>query len=523
MLKLKRIEFHSHPVLGNIVLDFCNQSGQAVDTVIIAGENGVGKSVLLQELFAFTSHMANSEASLLFENDTDDSLLLEYYKRGNYLYVKDSKGLDIYSQNSVFAEKYPLSSVFSDVDISFKSQTVSSVTSLEMDQDKSSRKSNQNLPLLINQLIVDIQNLDDSELSKEYRDAKTNGTDTNTIKPKQRMPRFTKAFDLMFDDLKYSHVDNYEGHKRIIFEKNGTQIPIESLSSGEKQIVYRGCFLLKDKEALNGAFVFIDEPEISMHPNWQKKILNYYKSLFSNEEGEQTSQIFVATHSPFIVHNDSGNDKVIVLSRNVQGKIVVLDKPEYYYCNNTKIIEDAFSINDFNKSRPTVFLEGRTDEKYLKKASEVFNLRLPFDLQWIGHMGENGQEENTGSGALDRAKQFLLGKKLPQKIVLLYDCDTKKTKFNSNGLFVRIIPYHENKNEIKKGIENALDFGPVEIASFYSYDKKKTDYGGESTICELRKMELCNYICSLSNDKLKIIMASLKDVLSNLSELVTNC
>lgn len=68
------------------------------------------------------------------------------------------------------------------------------------------------------------------------------------------------------------------------------------MSSGEKQIIYRGGFLLKDAAAMNGAFVFIDEPEISLHPRWQK-IMDYYKGIFTDENGIQTSQIFVVTHS----------------------------------------------------------------------------------------------------------------------------------------------------------------------------------------------------------------------------------
>lgn len=82
----------------------------------------------------------------------------------------------------------------------------------------------------------------------------------------ERISRFTRAFDKMFDKLRYKRIINKNGKKVILFEKNGKEIPIEALSSGEKQIVYRGCFLLKDVDATKGAFVFIDEPEISLHP-----------------------------------------------------------------------------------------------------------------------------------------------------------------------------------------------------------------------------------------------------------------
>lgn len=77
---------------------------------------------------------------------------------------------------------------------------------------------------------------------------------------------------------------------------------------------------MKDVNATNGAFVFIDDPEISLHPNWQMKIMDYYKGIFKSIEGKQTSQIFAVTHSPFIIHNGNRcNNKVIVLSRNIKG------------------------------------------------------------------------------------------------------------------------------------------------------------------------------------------------------------
>ena len=67
-----------------------------------------------------------------------------------------------------------------------------------------------------------------------------------------------------------------------------------------------------------------------------KKILDYYKSIFTNEAGIQTSQIFVVTHSPFIIHNPQRkNDKVIVLGRDKDGCISVKDKPEYYKCTSS--------------------------------------------------------------------------------------------------------------------------------------------------------------------------------------------
>ncbi len=56
MYKIRKISFHAHPILGNLILDFCDLSGNACDTVIFAGENGTGKSTILNELYKLASY-----------------------------------------------------------------------------------------------------------------------------------------------------------------------------------------------------------------------------------------------------------------------------------------------------------------------------------------------------------------------------------------------------------------------------------------------------------------------------------
>mgnify|MGYP006979104778 FL=1 len=145
------------------------------------------------------------------------------------------------------------------MDINFQSNNLTSVTSLTLDRESGSRRSSNNLPTEIKQLIIDIQALDDADIA--YWVKTHPNTSTDSINIHERMPRFTIAFDRMFDDLKYSRVENIDGHKAILFEKNGKLIQIDALSSGEKQIVYRGCFLLKDANAMNGDLSLFDSPK----------------------------------------------------------------------------------------------------------------------------------------------------------------------------------------------------------------------------------------------------------------------
>ena len=76
----------------------------------------------------------------------------------------------------------------------------------------------------------------------------------------------------------------------ITFGEANEAIASDKLSSGEKQML---SFLCYNTFSENAA-IFIDEPELSLHVDWQRFLL---PTLL---EQETDNQFFVATHSPFI-------------------------------------------------------------------------------------------------------------------------------------------------------------------------------------------------------------------------------
>lgn len=518
MTKIRKIQFVEHPILGNLSLDFCDADGKPVDTILIAGENGCGKSTVLEVLFSFASGHISSEASIEIEKDGKRIELTIYKSSHRAFWIRDSEGRNIVAAQDLIRENYQIAGIFSDVEINFTSGNPNSVTSMLLDSNSISQKSQINMPQQIKQLIIDIQALDDADVSRMLRE--NPDSTLRDLHIAERIPRFTDAFNRMFEQLQYSRIENRNGAKVILFKKNNVDIPIDDLSSGEKQIVYRGCFLLKDANALNGAFVFIDEPEISLHPVWQQKIMEYYKGIFTNEDGKQTSQIFAVTHSPFIIHNESrNNDKVIVLYRNEEGKIVASDKPEYYKCTSMEAVNDAFSINGFYPEKPFVYVEGRTDEKYYNRAIEVFDMNVPFQFKWVGHLDENGQEVNTGKDSLNKAIHFLVAQDLPEINICLFDCDSNKPTGKTGNVIFTSMDCYENDRGITVGIENALVFGDIDIEPFRKYKEKKDAYGMKITTPEFKKMACCEYICSLENEKLVTVFENIKQTIERLIKL----
>jgi predicted ATP-binding protein involved in virulence len=60
-MKIRKIEFTNHPIFDNLKLDFTDKDGKTLNTIIIAGENGVGKSLLLNEIFNFSKLTLSNE------------------------------------------------------------------------------------------------------------------------------------------------------------------------------------------------------------------------------------------------------------------------------------------------------------------------------------------------------------------------------------------------------------------------------------------------------------------------------
>lgn len=522
MLKILSVAFVGHPVLGNLELDFCDESGNPADTILIAGENGTGKSSILEALYGIASRSRRffSNMVVVYQLDDGSTLKVDY---DNCFHGRISDSIVAHFNNDVeylsseeYFRRIPASGIYSDVDINFNSHAISNVSSLCLDAETSSRRSTGSLSSDVYQLLIDVQAQDDAALALV---AKQNPyVSFSELSIERKMDRFVTAFSYVFDDLVYDRIDTSDHRKRVVFQKLGQDVFLDDLSSGEKQIVFRGCFLLKDANALKGAFVFIDEPEISLHPSWQEKILRFYQSLFTDSEGVQTSQLFVVTHSPFILHNEARrNDKVIVLKRDGFGRIVACDKPEYYGWNSPVAIRDAFQISGFSvQGNPTVYVEGRTDEKYLKRAQGVFGGNYSFSIKWVGRIDSAGQERNTGSSAPAKAFDFLVAQNLSYPNACLFDCDTKRGREREGSVLSTTLPRFENSNGIFRGIENALILEKEYLEPFYIEKEEITDYGGKNRIQSLDKMRLCEDVCGMDENELKLVFSNLRSVLDDL-------
>jgi len=548
-MKIANLKISNHYILGNIELNFCDASGQPFDSIILAGENGSGKSTILEILFHCTVLSPTPEISkltldyTLVLDDQDVKQLEAIYPNefqngilGNAIRIvrnhsernwsqfgvtfkdklQNEKPFHVGALNEILPTK--LKSIYSDVAINFKSRDIQTVTAKNIDEGNLSQvRSEETLATEITQLFVDISSSDAQDLTDWIREHPKQVPPQILID--SRMNRFIKAYESMFPSRKFKGIETIGGRKNVVFSENGKFINLSNFSSGEKQIIFRGAFLLRDKVNTNGAFILIDEPEISLHPRWQLKILNYYKDLFKNESGIQTSQIFFATHSPFIIHNESRyNDKVIIVEKGTDSNCLVRDSNvEFPNWTTDEIVKDAFKIDELKTIRKnTVFVEGETDEEYFQKTIDIHNLKLSFEVKWIGKKLGNGSTVFTGKNALNDMKNAITAHPeiLHSKVVLFYDNDCNKQNEDFKNLKIRSAP-KENINEFyKTGTESLLVL--PENFSKVSFEKLIEEKDRDKKIIVPDKRKICDWV-KASPDSEKIL-GKLKEILLALNK-----
>lgn len=328
-MKIRKIKYNNHPVLGNLELDFVNpNTGLAFDTIVLIGENGTGKTTILTSLCDYFNSITLQPFAYIEYDADGNQYRIEPVQDGqpcfhNRLNISTGISETIYRNNSydragMYADKKDLrsyASIFSKARADFKVDKIGNISTRTLDSEMREQDTNDNYTSL-KQLIVDIDYQDSNDFKNQNR---VGQVAWDTFYPTSRMHRFTNAFDSFFcGKVKFDRIGTVNQDNVIFFKKNNQDVSIDSLSTGEKQIVYRGAYLLKNNGKMDEGAVFIDEPELSMHPDWQRKILDYFQLLYKNPTGQMKAQMFLASHSEYLVETalKQNNTLVIVLQEN---------------------------------------------------------------------------------------------------------------------------------------------------------------------------------------------------------------
>lgn len=415
-MRIARLRLKNHPGIGDIDVDFRDSDGKAARLVVIAGENGTGKTAILQSIYQMMSvpeqhkRYPDFEISALVERchnesfKNDISLVPKVLSESDLFelsgfYNRDVDGLQGFAFNEMTAIAIPTmmrvsnpvnniaanaACFYSTSEITFRVPQVQQIGLMQEGSDiQHKRITDENLASSIISMLVALKGADDAQLSKWVASNPGRVPPEPIIQP--RVKRFREAFSLVMPYKNFDGVEQLEGSFHPIFEQDGRTTTLSDLSTGEKQIVFRGAFLLRSIHQLENSIVLIDEPELGLHPNWQSRILDYYEKIVGGSS-DSPNQIILTTHSPFVVHG-SPAAKHVILKRNVAAKRVEVDSTSSYPgITPGDLAIAAFDLSNMRFGQKgnnlAIVTEGPTDASILEIAWRKLypNRNRPFDL-----------------------------------------------------------------------------------------------------------------------------------------------
>lgn len=319
-MKIKSIYIKNIKALKDFKIDF----NSSVNVII--GENGLGKTTILETIYnIITSNKKfledeSSEGCNLEVLFTEDELNIvnKYRNRLKKFTFKTEENLIVCNHEikkeinlhkqfkySIGLKNWVRKVVYLPTDVNFKKHKVETAKKIENSKELGVILNSDEMSLNLKEYLVNIH----------YKDLE----DMSIGETPYRIQRFKQLYNNFFDEKEFLGVKDFEPLFKI--KATGEIHSADELSAGEKQIFFRGGSLLQMD--LNDSIILIDEPELSLHPEWQQKILEFYKGIGEN------NQIIIATHSPHIV-SSCKKEEVIVLDRE-NGKTIVKGNVEETY------------------------------------------------------------------------------------------------------------------------------------------------------------------------------------------------
>jgi predicted ATP-binding protein involved in virulence len=312
-MKIRKLHIKNYKVFDDIELDFTDANGKTLDKIVLAGVNGCGKTTVLEIIRKFFSRdlkIEDEQTSIVFEFEisTVENQRLRELLSPILIAINNSvndipKYIDSNDSLKTFLDK--LSNSKNLFLLSFSSNPKPSDYSLLL-------YDNSFTPLFylpVNDTSNKVGNLSiihlDSDKDKmktftlkKIRDEVFKNEDIAPRQSKEKaIKRITKALEGLNLTTKLVDLESEE----LIFESpNGEKIKFEDLSSGEQNLYFRAIYL----STINpqNSIIMIDEPEDSLHPTWQQKVMQLYQNIGEN------NQVIVATHSPHIIGSSKAEE-----------------------------------------------------------------------------------------------------------------------------------------------------------------------------------------------------------------------
>lgn len=133
-------------------------------------------------------------------------------------------------------------------------------------------------------------------------------------------------------------------HIMISKDNSIPSISFDNVSSGEANLL--SSLLSLNSAILPNSLILIDEPEISLHPEWQMKYMSKIQSILSQTTG---CHVVIASHSHFMVSDlNPNNSALVILEKKYEDNVCLLTSciPHYspYAWSAENILLEVFKV-----------------------------------------------------------------------------------------------------------------------------------------------------------------------------------
>ena len=357
-MKIKNLHIKEYNGLENLDINF-ESKGKVLDLIVLAGINGSGKTRVLESVLDFfykieMFYKSQNKIELFYEENEREVLeslmnsegLTEIEKemQKEIEYTDCLRNIKFYNydyrhnktENRNYNSKI-ISKSFEKLKIFPKLIYVP--TEINFEEIKKAQTNLKKEYRFIN--IVDSYEIKDIPSYIATRISKVANEEENLTMGQVRKKVFAEIngiFEILELDVKLSEISKDENSMPIFTDSSGKKFGINELSSGEKQLFLR-TLAIKMLEPEN-SIIMIDEPELSLHPKWQQKIVDVYRKIGRN------NQIILATHSPHILGSVE-KENIILLEKNENGIVEVKTGDEFgnsYGQTTGRILEDIMGL-----------------------------------------------------------------------------------------------------------------------------------------------------------------------------------
>ncbi len=145
----------------------------------------------------------------------------------------------------------------------------------------------------------------------------------------------------------------------------------------------------ENRDVYGTRILLLDEPDLSMHPEWSWRFLSDLTRMLSKAWGKERTayQIIVSTHSPFMI-SDVLKENVLCFQREQESGAIQVHPSRYGLLSNIHdIMADAFFLSSPFGALGNEIFEGKIIRK-IKGLESVDDPQLPTILAYISAIGD---------------------------------------------------------------------------------------------------------------------------------------